>query len=257
MKTVYTLFFLLFISITAVRAGVAVNLPILVDSLEDVSDEIEAYDVIDNYIKAIGGRWRLNRIKNLTTKELVEYDNMKLEIIRYKKKSRKYLKVMQTGDVVFEKRIFDGRNAYVIDRRGNYRLTGDSITELQYEAFICKELKYYRFGFELKLLGIAKINARDAYLIEITEPTGTKYYDYFDRRRGLKMRTMKTYKTEEGEITVVTDYRKYRKLKKKKVRFPREMITNYGFTSFKTTVKEIDIKSNIKASFFKLEEHIR
>jgi zinc protease len=89
-------------------------------------------------------------------------------------------------------------------------LEGEALADLKREAVMFPELNYSKDSYTMLLKGIETVGSEDAYVIEISEPSGWKGTNYYSVKSGLKLRDVRV--TEEGgeTMTISTDFMDYK-----------------------------------------------
>ena len=237
------IFFICFAVINSYSYGFSTNIDTLgnnsTKAILKKRKKVSAENVIKNYIKVTGGKWKHRLCRKITIEMSGKLDSMNLDITRINKGSRKYVKIMKRDNVVFEKWILNGFKAQRIDRFGNYKLKKEEKKDLIYEATLNKEMKYLKRKIKKKLISRENINGKDAYRLEITLPTG-KIAEYYDIRSGYKIQSIKTVRTPQGDINIVRSYSNYKKVKG--IMFPHSITTDIGVSKVNLQIIKIDVR---------------
>lgn len=212
---------------------------------------VTAQTVINNYINAIGGEKNLAKIKDISIVMNATIQGMGIEMKTYQKAPNKYMMQIGMGEMIFQKMVYDGIKGRASGMQGTQDLQGEELEELQYQAVMFIETQYDKLGFKTALKGIEAVNGNEAYVIEITNPKGSKSTEYFDVKSGLKIRSVRTSESPQGPITQTTDYADYRDVKG--VKFPHEINQTAGPQSFKMKAKTIEVNKKLKDSLFEIK----
>jgi predicted Zn-dependent peptidase len=217
-----------------------------------VPEGITAQTVIDNYIQAIGGKSKLEKVKDVTIKMNASIQGMNLEMENFQKAPNKYLSSMKMNGMVLQKQVFDGKKGKIMSMQGAKVLEGDDLKEMELQATLFNEMKYTQLGYKMELKGIEEVNNKEAYVLELTTPTGKKETEYYDVKTALKIKTLKTEEGGmQGPITATTEYSDYREVNG--IKFPFEINQNIGPQSFKVKVTSIEINKKLNDDVFKIE----
>jgi len=224
------------------------------DSIIPVPDGVTAETILDKYFEAVGGSRRMRKFDHVTIDQKTKFnDSMVLQIVRYKKEPDKYLKIIKTGDVEFEKWLLNGSKAWRINRSGTDTLTALQVAALKNEAQVFPELRYEKYGYKTELLGAIKEERSLYYMIKVTAPDDKVYIDYYDDRMGFKHHRIELVQIEDGSIAeITTTYLNY--VDYKKVRFPRVIVTDFFGSKIKMSV-EYDFKKKISDTIFLIETY--
>lgn len=212
---------------------------------------VTAQTVISNYINAIGGAKNLAKIKDISIIMNATIQGMGIEMKSYQKAPNKYMMQIGMGEMIFQKMVYDGLKGRASGIQGTQDLQGEELEELQYQAVMFIETQYDKLGFKTALKGVDAVDGKDAYVLEITSPKGSKSTEYFDVKSGLKLRSVRTSDSPQGPITQTTDYADYKDVKG--VKFPHEINQTAGPQSFKMKAKTIEVNKKLKDTLFEIK----
>lgn len=218
---------------------------------KEVSEDITASGVIENYINAIGGLDKLNGVMDLWMKGSLEVQGMSLELEQKQKAPDKYYSVIKMMGNVFQEQVFDGKKGYNSGMGQKQNMTEDEVKDMEFQSKIFPELFYDALGYKFELAGSEKINDQDAYHIKITNPSGKTSSDYFSMETGLKIRSLITQDSPMGSVTIISDFSDYREVNE--VLFPFMIKQQAGPQSFEIVFSEIKINSGLSDDDFKVE----
>lgn len=207
--------------------------------------------VINNYINAIGGEKNISKIKDLSIVMNATIQGMGIEMKSYQKTPNKYMMQIGMGEMIFQKMVYDGIKGRSSGMQGTKDLQGEELEELQYQSIMFIETQYDKLGFKTTLKGVEAVDGKEAYVLEITSPKGSKSTEYFDVKSGLKLRSVRSVDSPQGPITQTTDYADYKDVKG--VKFPHEINQTAGPQLFKMKVKSIEVNKKLKDSLFEIK----
>ncbi len=205
--------------------------------------------VIEDYLSAIGGRDKLDSLKDIAVTMKMEVQGMTLESEMLRKAPDKLRMGMRMGGNLISQTCFDGTVGRISGFQGDSILQGDELEELRIESLFLPERNYQAAGFTLKLLSYEKVEGTDAYKLEITDPSGESRLEYYDALSGLKILEEKTESAPGGVLTVSTRYSDYREVKG--IQYPFAMLINTGGQIISATVENVVFNSGIDDSAFK------
>lgn len=217
----------------------------------EIPEGLAARDVIDNYIKAVGGEPAMRSIKDITFNISASIQGMALDMTIQQKAPDKYKSVMSMGGNVMQQQVFDGTRGKASGMQGTMELEGDMLDEMKLQATMHPELTYEERGFTLSLEGIDNIGGKNAYRIDITSPRGVTMSEFFDIGSGLKLRTMVTQESPMGSMTQITDYEDYREVDG--MMYPFLMKQQVGPQAFDLEVKSIEINQGLGDDVFSVD----
>lgn len=207
--------------------------------------------IINAYVKAIGGIKVLKSIKDISIQRSADSQYGKITMTEQRKYPNKYNMTITIGEVIVQKMIYDGNKGSQSGMQGQKEITGDELTELRMEAFNVHELYYEKLGYKLEVKGIETINTSEAYVLEVTSPTGKKTIEWYDVDTGYKVRTTQTTVTEEGNVTQTIDYMDYKDVDG--IKYPTFILIKGGPLPLKLELTSVDINKGIDNSNFKTE----
>lgn len=157
--------------------------------LEPAPAGVSAGSVIENYITAIGGRQKLENVKDIETVGTASIQGMKLIIEQKIRKPNKYSQVISiNGNPVMTMK-YNGSTGYVLQRGQKIALPEDQTQAAQSRVDdLFPELNYSSANYKTKLLGMANEDSVKVYILEVTDPQGGSRREYFDVATGLKIR---------------------------------------------------------------------
>ncbi len=203
---------------------------------------VTAETVNKNYINAIGGEKALRKMKDVTMMASTTMQGMTLGFDFYRKAPNKYMMKIGSGDMVFQKIIFDGTTAKMVSPMGgeNKTLEGKELEDMKVEATMNAELFYNELGVTLKLEGIEEIDGADAYKLIVTNPSGKETTQYYSVETGLKIREI----SESGMVNL-SDYREVNGVK-----FPYAISQQMGPQTIDLKILSIKVNSKLKDDIF-------
>lgn len=208
----------------------------------EVPADLTAQKVIDNYIAAIGGREKLSSVNSLKMNISADMMGNKIEGKMVQQVPKKLLVEMSMGGRVVSKQLLTGDEAVVTQGGQNVPVNEEAKEELTFSSYPFPELHYEELGAETKLVGMEKVDGKEAYAVEVTYPSGKKVTHYFDTESGLKVQETKVQKTPQGqEVPLSTTYSEYKEVEG--IKFPHLIIQPVG-GGMKLNIKMENIEVN-------------
>jgi zinc protease len=209
---------------------------------------LTAAQVIDTYVKAIGGKENLKKIQDVTMNMNASIQGMTLKATQQHKAPNKYrLSVEMQGNEAFSM-TSNGSKAAMAQMGNRQELQGNTLETAKVQSSLFPELYYDQLGVKAQLTGIENVNGTDAYKVELTMPGGDKVVDYFDTKSGLKVRQISTMESPQGPVTQTTDLSDYREING--VKFPHRITSGVGM---QMDVQSIDINKGLSDAVFELK----
>lgn len=215
--------------------------------------------VLDRYLKAIGGKAKLDGVTTEWMKGSVmdatgttPATTQPVEI--YRKAPNKILMVRHAANNTLVQ-AFDGRIAWrqFNDRVGE--LTGAEAAFASRDARFYKDVNLKEQFTRMSVIGVEKVGDRNVYLIEGVPHDGhignlgygTERF-FFDMQTGLLLRRLIEIETVLGHVPIATDFDDYREVDGVKMPFTTRLVTPTSTTTLKFT--EIKLNAPVEDDRF-------
>lgn len=148
-----------------------------------------AQNVIDQYLKAIGGSAELKKITDLTIKMSMKMQGMEISINQYQKLPDKFMQTTQVGTMVVATQVYkDGKGA--VTAQGQTKgVEGKDLADMKENVYPFKELVLNSLGIKAELKGIEALDGKDCYVIKTESEAGTETI-YYEVSSGLKLKSI-------------------------------------------------------------------
>jgi zinc protease len=181
--------------------------------LKPAPEGFTAKTVLEKYIQAIGGLEKINKITSYEQEGKMSMGPMSLDMkIKSKDSSKLNMSVLMGGNPVM-KTVCDGKKACMEAMGQKNYPEGKELTQLRMQGDMKAEMHYQDYGIVPTLLGIANLDGKDYYVIELKDSEGSMVStDYFDVASGLRY---KTVAEEEGTIaeSIIKEYKDFEGIK--------------------------------------------
>lgn len=211
-----------------------------------IPEGLTAVDVINNYIKAVGGKANLESVNTLVMKANVTIPGAPFSpeaTMRQKLPNKSSFKMevnMQGQQMTLSKTTFDGERGYSEMQGQRVEFDEKQLDESKKVKGIFEEL-YFKTE-ELELVSINSVNYQDAYKVKVTVD-GKESHRYYSVESGL---LLSTEDTDDNNNVVTTNYGDYQSVQN--IMFPFYMELPAQKLEFKTT--SVEINKEIKDSSF-------
>lgn len=208
---------------------------------------VTAQSVINNYIKAVGGKDKLMKVTTIVQEMEASMQGMSM-ITTLKQKSPNMMmtdvSVVGMGSVF--KQAFDGEKGYMAQQGQKRDMPAEMLAEMKAKKGLFAELDY-DFS-KLKLTGIESVDGKDAYVVVITSDTG-KTTNYYDVASGLKVKKSETAKGPGGQdATQETTYGDYKDVDG--IKFPHKMVAPAAGQKIEFSIISVKVNAPLtKADF--------
>ncbi|MCH6232309.1 peptidase, M16 family protein [Cognataquiflexum rubidum] len=146
--------------------------------------------IIDNYIKAVGGKANVSKIKNSVLVMEADFQGNAIVIrgISDQENGRMLQETSVMGNVA-QKTVLANGKGKMSGMGQEQELTEEMVSVLKSQTYVFPEMHYIDLGYVLEAQGTEKIDEEDAYKLIITAPNGMKTVEYYSVSSGLKLRT--------------------------------------------------------------------
>ncbi|MEG8948033.1 insulinase family protein [Rosettibacter firmus] len=205
--------------------------------------------VLNKYIDVIGGKEKINSIKDRTIKLSGSTQGMNITVTISQKYPDKLLQVIDAG-VFQQKTVFDGEKGKVEVMGQVQDLNNEQIENLKGQA-IDAVLDYSKYGIKPELVAIETINGKDAYKVTLTSSSGNKTIQYYDVESGYLIRIVSNVTTPQGTFTQTMDMSDYREVNG--IKYPFKYIQSFGPQSIELTVLSVEMNTGLPDSLFEVK----
>lgn len=211
-----------------------------------------AEEIVANYVKAVGGKEAIAKLKDVTMTLTGEAQGATLEIVIQKKPSNKFLQTVNvTGMGEVSKTVCDGTKAQISGMQGSQEIIESTkVKALSMQALIVPEAEYIASGAKLTLVGKEKVGEVEAYKIEVMVGD-TKMTEFYAIEGGLKIRQIVTAETPMGSQTIISDYSDYRDVSGVKMAF--KLSQDLGMMQLALTASKIEANTNLADALFEIK----
>jgi len=220
-------------------------------SKEDLTGEITAQQVIDNYLEALGGAQELSEIKDVTQVLKASMQGLDLEITSIRKAPNMSFETVKAGEMEFQKQVFNGSEGIEVVQGQKKPLDDKRIKESIVESRIVPEMTYKELGVTLEVTGLEKVGDEEAYVLEISQPSGKKSYSYYSKSSGLKLKESTTLETPQGSLTQSVEYQDYQGVDG--IMFPTKAIISMGPQKMEAEIVKVELNTGVADDVFKVD----
>lgn len=254
--TSYTLLFLLLTTIITYATslqdsvGTSRNSILIEFSIED-SLGITAYEVIDNYLEAIGGRDLFAEVEDRTTIMRGTAMGQNLTILVRQKVPAKLYQEIKAGEMK-QNVYFDGEHGMMVIGDKNIEIEKRELEKLNIEATMNLLLDPESYGLKISLIGVEQVYSIDCFVVKIVLPSGLRWQQYYSIKTGFKLKEIKELHTQQGLFEQESFYSDYRNIDG--LKFPFKIVQNMGVQKLELNVSSIKLNAGISDEVFELPE---
>jgi zinc protease len=175
---------------------------------------LTADQILENYIKAIGGRENWKKLTTRISTGTIDVPAMNLSglvTVREKAPNRSIFTVNFNG-AVFQQG-FDGTIGWSNDPQNGLReQTGEELAETKRDSDFYHPLDLKQMYSKITVAGTDKIDDREAYVVEASSGDLGTDKIYFDAQNGLVLRIVGQHHTVDGPATFTEDFSDFREV---------------------------------------------
>lgn len=173
----------------------------------------KAEEILDQYVKAIGGKEAYDQIKDRVVHGTFEVpaQQIKGSITIYAARPNLLYSVVEMPGMRDEHGT-DGKLAWENHSVAGPRLLeGAEREQLLRDALFDAEIQWRKLYEKVKTTGVEDVAGKPAYKVELTDKEGNETTHYYDQKSHLLVKIVTTRKTQMGDVTIedfVSDYKK-------------------------------------------------
>ncbi len=215
--------------------------PVEEEELRPVPEGYTAETVIEQYIEAIGGRERLENIRDIRQEMTGRLMGQEVQMTIYKKDPHFLLQKTSMGGMTLSQQLFDGEKGVVVSQMGRQEFTeGAEFEQFKMESAIIPELTYKNLGIEKELLGIEIIEGQASFKVKDTYPGGNTALNYYCTASGLKVKT-----ESNGGISIYDEYKEVDGFV-----IPFSITQEVGPQTIEVTIDKVEINTGMDETIF-------
>lgn len=214
------------------------------------TDKVSAYSIVEDYLKAIGGKEELKKVNSLYETISMEIQGRDIEGISKKMLPNKSVQEMKMGEMTVYKKSFNGINGYAGQMGQNTDMTMDEIKDEQDDKGIFPQL-YYTSGdaYKLEYIGAGKVNGETTYRLKVKMPSGKTSIQQYSTKTGLLLQDDRTITANGQEVEMTINYSNYKKVGN--ILFPYSLIQNVGGQELNLSATDVKINQGVTEEDFK------
>jgi len=202
---------------------------------------VTAQTVVDNYIKAIGGRKALESVQTVKYIASAEMQGMQLGVEMKNTTKNQSSLIVSMGGMELNKVIFDGEKGYMIVQGQRIENDDKQNAAAKTDAVPFPELNMQ----DAKLKGIEPVDGKDAYVI--VYDNGKQVY--YDKESGLKLKVVTEQEMMGQSVTSTMSFEDYKVVDG--IKFPFVITQTAGPQEIPFKISEIIINKDVSDEDFK------
>lgn len=171
--------------------------------------DINANDLVEQYLTAIGGRTKLEAVKSVELSYSMDMMGMSITS-RIVQEGGKFYMNMSAPGMDIMKQIYDGNQAVMEQMGQRMMLEGSDLESMKEQAVLFPERLYSTNGFTSEVKGTEDVNGTACYKLLVTKPSGSKSTEYYDKVSHLKIKEVQTSESQGQTSTNTFEYADYK-----------------------------------------------
>jgi len=223
--------------------------------IEDKAIEgVTMQNVLDNYIKAIGGAEAITSVTTLVSNGSTKIQGMDVtitETIGATDKSVTVQSIKTPSSTMEMKTVLNGDKGYKSQMGKQIEMTEEEVAEQKVKNNFDAIVNPEKYGISFNLLSIQNVDGKDMYLVEKASNNGKKITEqFYDVASGLLIKEIETTKQGGQEMLSIKVYSDYKPVKGSKMLKPHTIKVT-GSMAYDLKFSSIKANEKIKESVFK------
>jgi zinc protease len=214
------------------------------------ADTLNAYGVIQKYIRAIGGREKLAKVEDRLTEMNGNVQNVNVTMVVYQKQPDKFKQVIHAGDVEQTVLFSEGKGYLKINDQVS-EIVGLELAKLKNESTLNLLLNLDTNVIHITLLGSDTVEGKPVYKI-LLKNSSFNWIHYYDINSGYKIMDEKPVTSAQKTFLQQTYYSDFRSVDG--IFFPFKIKQKLGQQNMEFDVTSIKVNLGIDDSEFKLNK---
>jgi len=217
-----------------------------------IPDGLTAEQVLADYVKAIGGKGNIEKIKDVTITSNATVQGMPLTMVQQQKGRDKFAMQVLMQNNPIQRVVINGDKGKMESPMQHLKkeIAKEELASQKLEADLFPVLQYDKLGIKTKLTGMEKVDGQEAYTVEVMLPNGQKSLHYFAKDSGLRLKEVNNLESPQGVVMQTKNYSQYKEVNG--VKFPYVVETSIGPQVIKAEVQNIEVNKNLPDDTFKL-----
>ena len=207
-----------------------------------IPEGVSAQSVIDNYIKAIGGKDKLSAVSMYAMSAEAEVQGMKLNLEIKKTTNVQFMQDVQMMGNSMSKQVLDGDSGYMVMQGQRKDLDATEIAKIKAESAPFAELNYSSDAISLE--GIEQVDGKKAYKVKISDEKAS----FYDVATGLKLQDVVTAEMNGQKMSSTFNFSEYKEVGG--ILFPFTLTQSMGPQKIDFIVKSIKVNEGVSDADF-------
>lgn len=205
--------------------------------------DVSAQSILEKYIKAIGGKDKLESVNTLAMMAAAEMQGMKLDLNVKKTSSNQLMQDVQMMGNSVSKQVLNGDTGYMVMQGQRKNLEEEEMKNIKKESAPFSEL-HLLTDDSVTLEGMEMVGEKNAYKLKVGENKSA----FFDAETGLKLQEVTVTEMQGQQIASTSNFEDYKEVSG--ILFPFKIMQTVGPQSFEFIVSEIKVNDGVSPADF-------
>lgn len=211
--------------------------------------DMTATQVIDRYLKAIGGQDKLQSVESMKKVYETTIQGRKLKLTQERMSPNMFRQVMEVGGMKQQEQVYTGDKAFMKSpRAGKKELTGDVKNRMAVLSKLFYHAHLDELNIDPKVLGVTTVNDQKVYKVKMTTESGTSWTEFFAKDDFMQIGRRQTVQTGRGQQQTTTYFSDYQE--KEGIMVPQTMTQSMGPRQFDLKLEELAINPDLSKDKF-------
>lgn len=219
------------------------------DETVKTSDAVSGYSIIEDYLKAVGGKEEIKKVTTVLSTVSMEMMGRQITGKDVHMSPNKSATELKMGAMTIFKSAFNGTTGYQMQGPNKKEMTPDEIKEQQDEKGVIPQFYFNTADYKTEYLGAGKVDNENTYRLKVVMPSGRTSVQQYSVKTGLLLQEETTNKQGDTEIPVTIEYKNYQKVGS--ILYATQITRNAGGQEFTLNLSNIKINEGVTEEDFK------
>ena len=212
------------------------------------SDAVSGFSIIEDYLKAIGGKAEVQKVNSIVSTISMEMMGRTLTGKDIRMNPGKSAAEIKMGAMTVFKSVFNGLTGYTQQGPTKKDMTPDEIKEAQDDKAVIPQLYYNTADYKTEYLGKGKVGDEETYRLKVVMPSGRTSVQQYAMKSGLLLQEETTSKQGDEDVPSTIEYKNYQKVGA--ILLPTQITRNAGGQEFTMNLSDIKINEGVTEADF-------
>ena len=219
------------------------------DESVKTTDKVSAFNIVEDYLKAIGGKEEVKKVNSLSATISLEMQGRSFTGSEKIMSPNKHLTELKMGEMIIMRSVFDGTKGYQQQGPQKNDLNEGETKEALDDKGVIPQLYYIGADYKTEYIGSGKIGEETTYRLKVVMPSGRLSIQEYSSKTGLLLKEETTSKDGDTDSPLTIEYKNYKKAGN--IMMPYEITRNEGGQEYTIIYTDIKINEGVTEADFK------